>query len=170
MRFQGIPHARGSVSCGQSEEAFMPGLKIAQGEWVVVCDGAKALLLENIGDEKFVHLKTQEVYEQEDAKTHELGTDAPGRAFSSVGTARSSMEQTDWHTQSEDRFLRELASQIDAAVQAGRIKSLIVIAPPRALGVLRHAYSVNLRHVLRAEIDKDLVRLPVYEIEKHLSG
>ncbi len=73
----------------------MSGLKITQGEWVVVCDGAKALLLENVGDEKFANLKTQKVYEQEDPKTHELGTDAPGRAFSSVGTARSSMEQTD---------------------------------------------------------------------------
>jgi protein required for attachment to host cells len=148
----------------------MPGLRIAQGEWVVVCDGAKALLLENVGDEKFANLKTQQVYEQEDAKTHEQGSDAPGRAFSSVGTARSSMEQTDWHTQSEERFLRELASQLDVAVQAGRIKSLIVIAPPRALGVLRQAYSVNLRHVLRAEMDKDLVSLPIYEIEKHLAG
>lgn len=148
----------------------MPGFKIAHGEWVVVCDGAKALLLENVGDEKFANLKTQKVYEQEDPKTHEVGTDAPGRAFSSVGTARSSMEQTDWHTQSEDRFLRALVGHLDAAVQAGQIKSLIVIAPPRALGVLRQAYSTNLRHALRAEMDKDLVHLPVYEIEKHLAG
>jgi protein required for attachment to host cells len=148
----------------------MSGLKITQGEWVVVCDGAKALLLENVGDEKFANLKTQKVYEQEDPKTHELGTDAPGRAFSSVGTARSSMEQTDWHTQAEERFLRTLAGHLDAAVQSGQIKSLIVIAPPRALGVLRHAYSGNLRNVLRAELDKDLVKLPVYAIEKHLAG
>jgi protein required for attachment to host cells len=148
----------------------MPGLKIVQGEWVVVCDGAKALLLENVGDEKFPNLKTQRAYEHEDPKTHELGTDAPGRAFSSVGSARSSMEQTDWQTQSEERFLKTLAGHLDHAVQTGQIKSLIVIAPPRALGVLRQAYSVNLRHAVRAELDKDLVRLPVYEIEKHLAG
>jgi protein required for attachment to host cells len=148
----------------------MSGVKIAQGEWVVVCDGAKALLLENIGDEKFPNLKTQNVHEQEVPKTHELGTDAPGRAISSVGSARSSMEQTDWHTQSEERFLKTLAAHLDHAVQTGQIKSLIVIAPPRALGVLRQAYSVNLRHAVRAELDKDLVRLPVYDIEKHLGG
>jgi protein required for attachment to host cells len=148
----------------------MPGFNIAHGDWVAVCDGARALLLENVGDAKFANLKTQKVYEQEDPKTHEVGTDAPGRAFSSVGAARSSMEQTDWHSQSEERFLRALAGHLDAAVQAGQIKSLIVIAPPRALGVLRQAYSVNLRHALRGEIDKDLVHLPVYEIEKHLAG
>jgi protein required for attachment to host cells len=56
----------------------MSGVKIAQGEWVLVCDGAKALVLENIGDEKFPNLKTKEVYQQDAPKTHEQGTDAPG--------------------------------------------------------------------------------------------
>jgi protein required for attachment to host cells len=36
--------------------------------------------------------------------------------------------------------------------------------------VLRQAYSHNLRKSLRAEIDKDLVKLPIHEIEKHLSS
>ena len=31
----------------------MAKLKLHPGEWVVVCDGAKALVLENVGDEKF---------------------------------------------------------------------------------------------------------------------
>jgi protein required for attachment to host cells len=148
----------------------MSKLRIGQGEWVVVCDGAKALVLENVGDGKFPNLKTKEVYEQDDPPTHEQGTDAPGRSINSVDGRRSAMEQTDWHTQEEERFLRRLVVHLDAAVNAGTIKSLIVVAPPRALGVLRHAYSHNLRAALRAEIDKDFVKLPVYEIEKHLAG
>ena len=84
----------------------MHKLKIRQGDWVVVCDGKKALVLENAGDEKFLNLRAREVHEHPDPKTHELGTDAPGRAFSSVGTERSAMEQTVWHEQEEDRFLR----------------------------------------------------------------
>ena len=80
------------------------------------------------------------------------------------------MEQTDWHEQAEQRFLQRLAGHLDAAVNAGKAKSLVVVAPPRALGVLRQAYSHNLRAALRAEIDKDLVWLPIYEIEKHLAG
>src|SRR5262249_16482881 len=69
----------------------------------------------------------------------------------------------------EDRFLRKLADRLDAAVNAGQAKSLILIAPPRALGVLRQTYSHNLRAAVRAEIDKDFVKLPVHEIEKHLA-
>jgi protein required for attachment to host cells len=148
----------------------MPKLKIRQGDWIVVCDGRKALVLENAGDEKFLNLKTREVYEHADAKTHELGTDAPGRAFSSVGHGRSAMEQTDWHAQEEERFLHDLVVRLEAELNGGHAKSLIIVAPPRALGVLRQAYSHNLRNALRAEIDKDFVKLPVHEIEKHLAG
>jgi protein required for attachment to host cells len=148
----------------------MTKLKIRQGDWVIVCDGKKALVLENAGDEKFLNLKTREVFDHPDLRTHELGTDAPGRSFSSVGNGRSAVEQADWHTQEEEKFLRKLAGHLDAAVKAGEAKSLILVAPPRALGVLRQAYSHNLRDALHAEIDKDFVKLPVHEIEKHLVG
>jgi protein required for attachment to host cells len=148
----------------------MQKLKIRQGDWVIVCDGKKALILENAGDEKFLNLKTREVQEHADPKTSDLGTDEPGRSFSSVGSGRSAVEQTDWHRQEEDRFLQKLVGQLDHAVNAGEVKSLIIVAPPRALGVLRQAYSQNLRNVLRAEIDKDLVRMPVDEIEKRLAA
>ena len=36
----------------------MSAFLIRHGEWVVVCDGAKALVLENVGDVKFPNLKT----------------------------------------------------------------------------------------------------------------
>ena len=62
----------------------MSELKIDSGGWVVVCDGAKALVLENAGNRKTPSLKTKEVYEQADPKTHEIGTDRPGRAVSKV--------------------------------------------------------------------------------------
>jgi protein required for attachment to host cells len=148
----------------------MTKLRIREGDWVVVCDGKKALVLENAGDEKFLNLKTRQVYEHPDLKTHELGTDAPGRSISSVGSGRSAMEQTDWHDQAEQRFLHDLLGRLDAAINAGETKSLVLVAPPRALGVLRQGYSHNLRGALRAEIDKDFVKLPVHEIEKHLAA
>jgi protein required for attachment to host cells len=36
--------------------------------------------------------------------------------------------------------------------------------------MLRPAYSNALRGAIRAEIDKDLVKMPVHEIERHLSA
>jgi len=148
----------------------MAKLKIAEGAWVVVCDGAKALVLENAGDAKFPNLRAKEVFEEPHASTHEQGTDAPGRSHNSVGTARTAMEQTDWHDQAERQFLAKLIARIETAIATGETKSLIMVAPPRALGMLRQAYSQRLRGALRHEVDKDLVKMPVHEIEKYLVG
>jgi protein required for attachment to host cells len=145
-------------------------LKIRSGDWVVVCDGTKALILANAGDGMHSNLKTKEVHEQESAPTHEQGTDAPGRSINSVGNKRSAMEQTDWHAQDEQRFLTELAKRLDTAVTKGETKSIVIVAPPRALGVLRQAYSEGLRAAVKAEIDKDYVKMPVHEIEKKLAA
>ena len=90
--------------------------RIDHGMWVVVCDGAKALVLENAGSRKTPNLKTKEVYEQDDPKTHEMGTDRPGRTANGVGSARSAIEQTDWHDQGEQRFLTKLAARLDLSL------------------------------------------------------
>ena len=148
----------------------MSGLLIQSGEWVVVCDGAKALVLENAGDAKFPNLKTVEVFEHKNLPTHELGADIPGRSNASVGRNRSAFAQTDWHDQAEQVFLTQLAQHLDAAIASGKTNSVIVVAPPRALGMLRPAYSHALKGAVRAELDKDLVKMPVHEIEKHLTG
>jgi protein required for attachment to host cells len=148
----------------------MPEIKIDRGEWVVVCDGAKALILENVGTKGRPNLKTKEVYEHDGSPTRDLGTDAPGRAIQSVGSMRSAMEQTDWHEQEEERFLRKLANRLEAAVMAGQTRSLILVAPPRALGMMRRIYSSHVRNALQAEVDKDLIKLPVNKIAKHLTA
>src|SRR5262245_25506050 len=98
------------------EVCLMHNLRIHNGDWVVVADGAKALILENAGDGMHPNLKTREVHEQESARTSERGTDAPGRSINSVGNRRSAMEQTDWHEQEEQRFLADLAKRLDRAV------------------------------------------------------
>ena len=93
---------------------------------------------------------------------------APSVRPAMAAAARST--QTDWHDQAEQAFLTHLAQQLDAAVAAGKAKSLILVAPPRALGMIRPAYSHALRAAVRTEVDKDLVKLPMHEIEKHLTA
>jgi protein required for attachment to host cells len=146
----------------------MSGLKINTGDWVIVCDGRKALILENVGDRMFPNLRQLEVHEHPDAATRELGTDTPGRVHPSMGTARSSVEQTDWHDEAERAFLHELAMRLDTAVRTGQTKALIVVAPPRALGMLRKAYTGSIRDALQNEVGKDLIKHPIHEIEKQL--
>ena len=147
----------------------MAKTKVRKGDWVVVCDGRKALIFENVGDEKFLNLQVKEVREHEDPMTHELGTDEPGRVFQSVGTKRSAVEQTDWHASEQRRFLKALVRDLEGALAHKAVERLILVAPPAALGVLRPAYTEVLRRALAAEIAKDWVRMPVPDIEKRLA-
>jgi len=143
-------------------------INVRSGEWVVVCDGRKALILENIGDARFPNLHTKEVREHPESRTSDQGTDRPGKTHASVGTARSAVEQTDWHDLSERAFLTALASRLHVAVTKGETEGLIMVAAPRALGMLREMYSPALRKAIRAELGKDFVKAPVHEIEKQL--
>jgi protein required for attachment to host cells len=143
-------------------------IKIGTGDWIVVCDGRKALILENLGDRMFPNLHTREVYEQPDPSTHAQGSDAPGRVHQSTGGARSSIEQTDWHDESERSFLKTLAERLDVAVTTGETSAVTMVASPRALGMIRSDYSAVVRKALHGEVAKDLVKMPVYEIEKQL--
>jgi protein required for attachment to host cells len=146
----------------------MTKMKIGTGDWIVVCDGRKALILENLGDRLFPNLHTREVHEHPDVSTSSQGSDAPGRVHQSMGGARSSIEQTDWHDESERAFLKALADRLDVAVTTGETRALTMVASPRALGMIRSDYSVAVRKALQGELGKDLVRMPVHEIEKQL--
>jgi protein required for attachment to host cells len=146
----------------------MNKMKIDKGDWLVVCDGRKALILENVGDDMFPNLHTREVHEQPNPSTSAQGTDAPGRLNAGFGSARSSVEQTDWHDEAERAFLKALAERLDTAVTSGETTALTMVASPRALGMIRADYSAAVRKALQGEVSKDLVKLPVYEIEKQL--
>lgn len=148
----------------------MTAVRIEAGDWVVVCDGRKALILRNAGDAKFPNLQTQETHEDSNPRTQEQGSDRPGRVHESAGTGRSAVAQTDWHDQNEQAFLVKLAKRLDQAVASGEAHKLIMIAAPRALGMVREAYSPAVRKAVKEEIAKDYVNRPVHEIEKLIAA
>jgi len=148
----------------------MADLKLKAGTWVVVCDGRKAVVFDNIGDPDYPDLRIIEAETREAPRTSEMGTDAPGRVHQRFGEARSSVEQTDWHDRDEEAFLKELAVRLDKAVAGGETTGLVIVAAPRALGMIRKAYTHAIREALVAEIDKDYTNVPPDEVEARLVG
>lgn len=144
-------------------------VRIHNKAWVLVGDGRKALFLRNEGDEKFLNLKTERVLVGANPPTHEQGSDQPGRAFASVGARRSAVEETDWHELEEQRFAHDVADALARIVRERKVKALVVVAPPRTLAELRRAFHAEVKSRIVAEIDKDLTKQPIYEIEKHLT-
>jgi len=138
---------------------------------VFVGDGRKALFLRNAGDATLPNFKVERVFTDEDPPTHEQGTDRPGRAFKRAGTnLRSAVETTDWHELEKERFAANVAAALERLVRAEKVKKIVVVAPPRTLAELRHAFHADVKNRIVAEIDKDLTKHPIWEIEKHLVG
>jgi len=148
----------------------MSKLTIAADDWVVVCDGRKALICRNVGDEKFINLKVIEERAIDNPPTRAQGTDRPGRTQSSASTERSAVGQTDWHDEAERAFLKEIAARLHEAVASGAARGIVLAAPPRALGMIRPFLSQPTVQALRAEIDKDYVNVPISELEERLKS
>lgn len=148
----------------------MQRVKLPWQSIVLVCDGRKALIFENIGDAELVNLKTVRVLEHELAATRAMGSDRPGRVHESAGSAHSAVDQTDWHDQAETAFIKDAAKALDDAVHAKGAKDVVIAAAPRAMGVLRDALPKGVRALVRAEVPKDLVHLSTGEIENAFAG
>jgi protein required for attachment to host cells len=147
----------------------MTGVMIDHDAWVMVGDGEKALFFRNEGDARFPNLEVVDVLEHENPSTREQGTDRPGRSSSSVGTARSSMQETNWHKLEKHRFAKEIADTLYQAAHRGRYKKLILTAPPMIMGDLRKALHKEVSSRVVAEISKDLTNMPPHEIERVLT-
>ncbi len=150
----------------------MNALKIPHDAFVFVGDGRKALFLRNEGDEKFPNLKTERVFEDENPPTHEQGSERPGHLSksSSQSGQRSAVEAVDWHDLEEHRFAKRVAGAMEQIVRERKVKALVVVAPPRTLADLRDAFHADVKACVIAEINTDLTKHPVGEIEKHLTG
>jgi protein required for attachment to host cells len=130
----------------------------------------EALVLCNIGDEVFPQLKLVQEREHEHKRTHELGRGAPTRVHESAGVSRSAVEQPDLHDRAQQKVLEQLAESLDGALKEGKTKRLILVAPARALGMIRRAYTPAIRGAMKEEIEKDWVKMPIFEIEKRLTA
>jgi len=145
--------------------------RIPHDAWIAVADGAKALMLHNKGTPDEPRFGVLDVFRNPTgARTSEMGTDRPGRTNSSAGVRRSSMAQTDWHDIEEHRFARTFAQVLDRHCLAGDFTQLVVVAPARILAELRKDWSKRVQQAVIEEIDKDLTKHPVHEMERILSA
>lgn len=135
---------------------------------VLISDGRKALLIKNHGDTDFPDLRLVKRWEEGIPANRELKSDAPGRTFSSHehGMRRSSYEEGDLHAQAEARFAAEVADYFNAQDLEDE---LVIVAPPRTLGELRKYLGSSVLELVTAEIAKDLVKHPIWEIERMIA-
>lgn len=145
--------------------------KLPHDALVFIGDGRKALFLRNAGNETTPDLRTERVFAEDNPPTREQGTDKPGRGFAAAGNARrSAMEETDWHPLEERRFAERVAKALEDVVRKGEVPAILIAAPPKTLADLRKTFDADVKAKIVAEVDKDLTKHPVNEIESRLLG
>jgi protein required for attachment to host cells len=150
------------------EEILMP---LANNALVLVTDGRKTLFFRNEGDENQIDLRTEDFDEREDAKDRELKTDAPGTTAQSAGySGRVAYEETDFHQQEEDRWAVAAAEDVNKRVLRNNFDQLVIVAPPKTLGLIRKKLHKEAERKLVCQIPKEMTRRPIPDIEALIVG
>jgi protein required for attachment to host cells len=138
---------------------------------VLVVDGRKMLFFRNEGDTNQIDLRTEAHEERDDASfDRELKRDAPGNAAtrqSSGGgtTFRPAMGETDFKQQDEDNWVKDVAEKLRMRALKGDFEHLCIIAPPKALGVLRKELHKEVEKRVVCTINKEMSGRPIPDIE-----
>ncbi|XKH01554.1 host attachment protein [Marinobacter nauticus] len=101
-------------------------------------------------------------------KNSEIYTDRPGSNHGGAGGYQTYDRETDEDPENA-RFARELGEYLNKARHNGRFDNLILVAPPKFLGVLRNHLSKECLGAVMKSIDKDLVREDAAAITRHLN-
>ena len=141
-------------------------MPIPNNALVLVVDGRKMLFFRNHGDQNQIDLRTEAHDERKDADfDRELKTDAQGSASTSSGFGRDSMEETDFKQQEEDNWVKEAAEELRKRALRNDFEHLCIVAPPKALGVLRKALHKEVEKRLVCSINKEMSGRPIPDIE-----
>ncbi|HHL21355.1 MAG TPA: host attachment protein [Aliiroseovarius sp.] len=138
--------------------------RMQKGAYALIADGARALLVENIGTALAPELAVIRREEQENPPSGAQGTDKPGRMPDPGQGQRSAVENTDWHQLAEDRFAAGIAEMLGKLAQKGAFREIILVAPPKTLAELREKMPGAVRDRVVAEINKDLTGMPLDKI------
>lgn len=132
----------------------------AKGIQVVVADGEKAMILENVGTTDRPQLRVLARLEQDLDAVRAGVTDRPGRRPDTGPGQRSALEEGDVVRVAKDRFATGVAAEMNRRAADGAAR-IVLAAPPQTLARLRDALSPAVRARLLGEIDKTLTQHPL---------
>ena len=124
---------------------------IPAGAWVVVADGGRARMLQNVGEGRTLQLLQRELVEPQN-----LDDEGPS------GSQPKEMDMD------EATFAKQLAHRINDAALRNEFAHLVLIADPQTLGQMRPLLHKETVGRLLGEVAKTLTKSPLDEIERSL--
>lgn len=135
--------------------------------WVVVVDGGHAKFLHFAGRKTGARTIPGHVYARPAKRTHELGRDKPPSVTQSKSPARHAIQpRVDLHEIEEERFLKDIVRNLELAFEADAFDELVLLAPPKALGILRKMIPRCIQDKVIREADSDYTEYDDAEITR----
>jgi protein required for attachment to host cells len=135
--------------------------------WIVVADRTRCsiyrrqhgLALDPV--EHFAHPKGR-------LTNSEIDTDGQGRGGDSVHGPHTFSPRETAHEHEATVFAKEIARHIGSGRESQRFESLVLVAEPHFLGLLRDALDTPTRALVRNEIQKHLTDAPLTDLAKQV--
>ena len=93
------------------------------------------------------------------------GSISSGTVKQSFGSNRPTYEETDFHQQEEDRWIKDAAEELKKRALRNDFQALAIIAPPKALGVLKKCLHKEVESRLVCTVNKEMSGRPIPDIE-----
>jgi len=137
--------------------------------WILVANQAEAQIYSS--DRPPGNLLLVDVLENKEGTSHpgDLVSDAPGRAFDSFGPGRHTMEpNTGVKEEQRRRFVKEMVERLQTGHTKNAFDTLVLLAAPAVLGVIRKTLTADLARIVIKEIPKDVIGQGVDKIQLQL--
>ena len=145
---------------------------MTESTWIVVAHEAGVRLFENQGRGTGLELVEEIEHAAGRVRDRDMSSDRPGRSFrkNSGDPNRASMGQSEGpHDRAVADFARALADKLQSARVQNRYKRLVLVAPPRFLGLLRSSLDGPTSQLVMVSLDKDLAASKKSELVERLS-
>ncbi len=139
--------------------------------WILVAHDAGARVFENHGPNKGIQEVETVEHPEGRERDRDLVSDRPGRSFrkNSGDPRRAAMSQSVGpHERAVSAFAKSLAEELRSARVQNRFERLVLVAPPKFLGLLRSSLDGPTSQLVVGSIDKDLANSSNAELVKHL--
>jgi len=139
--------------------------------WILVAHDAGARVFANRGPGKGLELIETIDHPEGRARDRDLVSDRPGRSFrkDSGDPRRAAMSRNEGpHDRAVSSFARTLTDKLQHARVENRYERLVLVAPPRFLGLLRSSLDGPTAQLVVASVHKDLASRKEAELVEHL--
>lgn len=137
--------------------------------WILVANAARARLFE--GGKSDGQLVERASFEHPEARMHgiDLTRERPGSVQESANDARHGIEpRLDLHDKIAIEFAHDLAGVLNRGRIDHQFDRLVLVAPPRFLGLLRDCLDDKVARLVSASLNKDASHASAEEIDQML--